>query len=109
MLRHVVWVSTLTGVKCGRESNRVWLLVVKPSAAGTPQTPSPGGAPSLLASRRIPRSLCRQQRRGGDRMNWEEVGAIGQLLGSVAVFVTLVYLATQVRFARAEYMRSISQ
>jgi hypothetical protein len=42
-------------------------------------------------------------------MNWEEVGAIGQLLGSVAVFVTLVYLASQVRFARAEYMRSISQ
>lgn len=42
-------------------------------------------------------------------MNWEEVGAIGQLLGSIAVFVTLVYLASQVRFARAEYMRSISQ
>jgi hypothetical protein len=42
-------------------------------------------------------------------MDWEEVGAIGQLLGSLAVFVTLIYLASQVRFARAEYMRSISQ
>ena len=30
-------------------------------------------------------------------MNWEEVGAIGQILGSLAVFITLVYLALQVR------------
>ena len=29
-------------------------------------------------------------------MNWDEVGAIGQVLGSVAVFVTLGYLAVQV-------------
>ena len=35
-------------------------------------------------------------------MNWDEVGAIGQMLGSVAVFVTLGYLAVQVRHARAE-------
>src|SRR5262245_28687488 len=27
---------------------------------------------------------------GGDTVNWEEVGAIGQVLGSLAVFVTLV-------------------
>ena len=30
-------------------------------------------------------------------MNWEEVGAIGQVLGSIAVFVTLGYLAVQVK------------
>jgi hypothetical protein len=30
-------------------------------------------------------------------MNWEEIGAIGQVLGSVAVFITLVYLSVQTR------------
>ena len=42
-------------------------------------------------------------------MNWQEVDAIGQLLGSVAVFLTLGYLAVQVRYARREVERSISQ
>ena len=42
-------------------------------------------------------------------MNWEAIGAIGQMLGSVAVLVTLGYLAIQVRHARAEMRRSISQ
>jgi len=42
-------------------------------------------------------------------MNWEEVGAIGQMLGSLAVFITLGYLAVQLRHARAEVRRSISQ
>mgnify|MGYP001267531247 CR=1 FL=1 len=42
-------------------------------------------------------------------MNWEEVGAIGQVLGSVAVFITLGYLAVQLRHARAEVRRSVSQ
>jgi len=42
-------------------------------------------------------------------MNWEEVGAIGQVLGSVAVFITLVYLAVQVRHARQDVRRSINQ
>ena len=32
-------------------------------------------------------------------MNWDEVGAIGQVLGSVAVFITLVYLSIQTRHA----------
>ena len=40
-------------------------------------------------------------------MNWEEVGAIGQVLGSIAVFITLGYLAVQLRHARAEVKRSI--
>jgi hypothetical protein len=30
-------------------------------------------------------------------MSWEEVSAIGQMLGSVAVFITLGYLAVQIR------------
>ena len=28
-------------------------------------------------------------------MNWEAIGAVGQVLGSLAVFITLVYLAMQ--------------
>ncbi len=30
-------------------------------------------------------------------MNWDAIGAIGEILGAVAVLVTLVYLATQIR------------
>lgn len=33
-------------------------------------------------------------------MDWNAVGALGQVLGSFAVFVTLAYLAVQVRHAR---------
>ena len=42
-------------------------------------------------------------------MDWNEVGAIGQVLGSIAVFVTLGYLAAQVRHARDEVRRTFSQ
>ncbi len=42
-------------------------------------------------------------------MNWDEVGAIGEVLGSIAVFITLGYLASQVKYARREVQRSISQ
>ena len=42
-------------------------------------------------------------------MNWEEVGAIGQVLGSIAVFVTLIYLSIQTRHARSEARRAVSQ
>jgi hypothetical protein len=35
---------------------------------------------------------------GGDQL-WEAIGAVGQVLGSVAVFATLVYLTLQVRLA----------
>jgi hypothetical protein len=42
-------------------------------------------------------------------MNWEEVGAIGQVLGSVAVFITLVYLSVQFNHARQETRRLINQ
>jgi hypothetical protein len=30
-------------------------------------------------------------------MNWEAIGAIGELIGAVAVVITLVYLAVQIR------------
>lgn len=42
-------------------------------------------------------------------MNWEAVGAVGEVFGSIAVFVTLGYLAVQVRHARGELRRSIRQ
>jgi len=42
-------------------------------------------------------------------MNWDAIGAIGQVLGSIAVFVTLGYLAVQVKHARGELRRSIRQ
>jgi len=33
-------------------------------------------------------------------MTWEAIGAIGELVGALAVVVTLAYLATQVRYAK---------
>jgi len=35
-------------------------------------------------------------------MNWDAVGAIGEVAGSVAVFVTLGYLAAQIRYTRRQ-------
>lgn len=40
-------------------------------------------------------------------MNWEAVGAVGEVLGSIAVFITLGYLAIQIRHARAEARRAL--
>jgi hypothetical protein len=42
-------------------------------------------------------------------MDWNAIGAIGQMVGSVAVLVTLVYLAAQVRLAREEVRRAASR
>ena len=42
-------------------------------------------------------------------MNWEEIGAIGQVLGSVAVFVTIGYLAMQVSHTRQEAQRNLAK
>jgi hypothetical protein len=39
-------------------------------------------------------------------VNWDAIGAIGQMLGSVAVFVTLAYLSVQVRQAKQEVQRA---
>ena len=30
-------------------------------------------------------------------MNWEAAGAIGEIIGALAVFLTLIYLALQIR------------
>jgi len=32
--------------------------------------------------------------------NWDAIGAIGEVVGAIAVFLTLVYLAFQVRYAK---------
>ena len=45
---------------------------------------------------------------GGDHL-WDAIGAIGQVLGSIAVFVTLVYLSIQTNHARRESRRGLSQ
>ena len=42
-------------------------------------------------------------------MNWDEVGAIGQMLGSVAVLISIAYLALQVRHAQRAMGRSLQQ
>jgi len=42
-------------------------------------------------------------------MNWDAIGAIGEMVGAVAVIITLVYLAVQVRQARQEVRRSTSR
>ena len=41
-------------------------------------------------------------------MNWVAIAAIGQMLGSVAVFVTLGYLAVQLRHSRTALLGSIT-
>jgi hypothetical protein len=33
-------------------------------------------------------------------MNWDAIGAIGEIAGAIAVILTLVYLASQVRYAK---------
>ncbi len=42
-------------------------------------------------------------------MSWDAVGAIGEVLGAIAVFVTLAYLALQIRQTRTDLRRSIRQ
>src|SRR5262249_13911991 len=42
-------------------------------------------------------------------MNWEAIGAIGQMLGSLVTFVALFYLALQVRHAQRDSKRALSQ
>jgi hypothetical protein len=37
-----------------------------------------------------------------NEMNWEAIGAIGEILGAVAVVATLGYLATQIKQSRRE-------
>ena len=39
-------------------------------------------------------------------MNWDAIGAIGEIIGALAVFLTLVYLATQIRQNTTRRFRS---
>ncbi len=32
-----------------------------------------------------------------EKVNWEAIGAVGEILGAIAVFVTLIYLASQIK------------
>ena len=36
-------------------------------------------------------------------MNWDAIGAVGEILGAMAVFLSLVYLASQIRAQNREY------
>ena len=42
-------------------------------------------------------------------MNWDALGAIAELLGAIAVFLTLAYLTIQVRtkFSRLRFAKSV--
>jgi len=42
-------------------------------------------------------------------MNWEALGAIGEIVGAVAVVLTLGYLALQIRQSRRVIRRSACQ
>lgn len=42
-------------------------------------------------------------------MNWNAIGAVGQILGSLATFVTVGFLAVQVHDTEADMRRSLSQ
>ena len=42
-------------------------------------------------------------------MNWSAIGAIGELTGALAVVVTLLYLAAQIKHARADSRKALSQ
>ena len=42
-------------------------------------------------------------------MNWDAIAAVGRVLGSIAVFVTLGYLAVQVRQAQRQMRRSVAE
>ena len=35
-------------------------------------------------------------------MNWEAIGAVGEIIGAVAIVATLIYLAVQVRYAKRQ-------
>ncbi len=42
-------------------------------------------------------------------MNWDAIGAIGEIVNAAAVVMTLAYLAVQVRYARDEARRSMRE
>jgi hypothetical protein len=42
-------------------------------------------------------------------MNWEAIGAVGEILGVIAVVVTLIYLAIQIRHSTAQARASMTK
>ena len=46
---------------------------------------------------------------GRRALNWDAIGAVGELLGALAVFVTLVYLAIQIRQNTSAIQSAASQ
>jgi hypothetical protein len=45
----------------------------------------------------ITKALNLKTKIGEDKMNWDAIGAVGELIGAIAVVITLVYLAIQIR------------
>ena len=67
------------------------------SLAGRLVPPGDGAGWATLAGQR--RSQLRADSLGGgsSSMNWEAIGAVGEILGAIGVIVTLGYLAVQIR------------
>jgi len=42
-------------------------------------------------------------------MNWDAIGAAGELVGAVAVLITVIYLAIQIRHTRDALRRAVRQ
>jgi hypothetical protein len=42
-------------------------------------------------------------------MNWEAIGAVGEILGAIAVVATLIYLAIQIRHSTAQARASMTK
>ena len=40
-------------------------------------------------------------------MNWDAVGAIAEVIGAIAIFVSLVYLAVQIRQSTQQAARAL--
>jgi len=45
-------------------------------------------------------------RRGVFRLNWDAIGASAEIVGAIAVFLTLMYLSVQIRHTRDEIQRT---
>ena len=45
----------------------------------------------------MPRHAGSSTKNWSEKVNWEAIGAIGEILGAIAVLVTLIYLASQIK------------
>lgn len=60
--------------------------------------PSPGNATADITYA----CMMAGKHEQGNRMNWEAIGAFGEVVGAVAVVVTLLYVARQIHQANAQ-------